>query len=149
MKNTDKLFDERCEYALDEFVLTLTATCKKIGITATEDDIANEFMAVTMDEKLLTELYGKAKHGVCKQFTSNGAEEPVFPEDRLNDDRYPPYSLIPCIGMMWDDNIPLDEYGNYYNDLHSLVCATIENTLYIFLQCYAMVLTRDFRGACV
>lgn len=148
MKNIDKLFNERCEYALDEFVLTLTASCKKLGIAATEDDIANEFMAVTMDEKLLKEIYGKAKHSVCEQFTSNGAEEPVFLEDRVQKVENP-YTLIPCIGMMWDHNIPLDEYGNYYNDLHSLVCATIENTLYIFLQCYAMVLTRDFRGACV
>lgn len=148
MKNTDKLFDERCEYALDSFVCTLTATCEELGITATEDDIANEFVAVTMDEKLLTELYDKAKHGVCERFTANGAKEPLFPEDRLKDDRYPPYSLIPCIGMMWDD-MPYDEYGNGYKDLHSLVCATIENTLYNFLQCYAMVLTRDFRGAFV
>lgn len=149
MKNPNKLFNERCEYTLDEFVLTLTASCKKLGITATEDDIANEFMAVTMDEKLFNEIYGKAKHAVCEQFTSNGAEEPVFPEDLVQNGEDSPYSLIPCIGMMWDDNIPLDEYGNYYNDLHSLVCATIEYTLYIFLQCYAMVSTRDFRGACV
>ena len=148
MKNTDKLFDERCESTLDEFVFTLTASCKELGITATEDDIANEFRAVTLDEKLLSELYRKAKHDVCEQFTANGAEKPAFPEDSAMGATYSPYSLIPCIGMLWED-MTLDEYGKNCKDLHSLVCATIENTLYTFLQCYAMVLTRDFRGACV
>lgn len=147
MKNPNKIFDERCVCSLDEFVSTLTKSCKELGITATEDDIANEFMAVAMDEKLLTELYDGAKLAVCEQFTDNGAEEPRFPEDRANGGDYSPYSLIPCIGMMWKV-MPIDKYGNNCKDLRTLVCATIENTFYTLLQCYAMVLTRDFRGAC-
>ena len=148
MTNPNKLFEERCDYTLDEFVSTVRKSCKELGITATEDDIAKEFVAVTTDEKLFTGLYGKAKNSVCEQFKSNGAEIPVFPEDLVKNGENSPYSLIPCIGMMWE-TMPLDEYGNECKDLHALVCNTIENTLFIFLQCYAMVSTHDFRGACV
>lgn len=148
MTNPNKLFKERCDYTLDEFVSTIIKSCNELGITATEDDIAMEFVTVTRDEKLLTELYGKAKHAVCEQFTSNGAEEPLFPEDRVQNGENAPYSLIPCIGMLWE-SMPFDEYGKNCKDLRTLVCNTIENTLYLFLNCYAMVLTRDYRGACV
>lgn len=148
MTNPNNLFKERCDYALDEFLSTVTKSCKELGITATEDEIAKEFVAVTTDDKLFKELYGKAKNSVCEQFTSNGAEEPFFPEDLVKNGENSPYSLIPCIGMMWEA-IDCDDYGNDCKDLRSLVCSTIENTLYTFLQCYAMVSTRDFRGACV
>lgn len=148
MTNPDKLLNERLDYALDMFVFKVLNTCKELGITATDEDIAKEFVDVATDNKLFTELYGKAKHSVCEQFTSNGAEEPVFPEDLVNNGENAPYSLIPCIGMLWE-TMPIDEYGNDCKDIRTLVCSTIENTLYVFLNCYAMVATRDFRGACV
>lgn len=152
MKNTnlDTIAEERYQATALEFVDTVMKGGKaEYGekFKFSEDDIYTEFRKTILHKATLTKLYEKAKKSIKRQFTRNGADEPSFPEDISPDkDAYTAHSLLMCIGMLWEF-MPPD--NDDCKDLAAMVHNTIENTFYNFLMGYAMVTTRDFRGACV
>ena len=125
--NLDKIAEERYQETALEFVNTVMKGGKaEYGdkFSFSEEDVYAKYREAILDKSTLTELYKKAKKAIKIQFTRNGADEPSFPEDISPDN---------------DD----------CKDLVAMVKNTIENTFYNFLMGYAMVTTRDFRGACV
>ena len=152
MKNTnmDKIAEARYQTTALEFVSTVMKGGKaEYGdkFSFSEEEVYAKYREVILDKSTLTELYEKAKKAIKMQFTCNGANEPSFPEDISTDkDAYTAHSLLMCVGMLWEF-MPPD--NDDCKDLVAMVHNTIENTFYNFLMGYAMVATRDFRGACV
>lgn len=148
--NLDKIAEERYQETALEFVNTVMKGGKlEYGdkFSFSEEDVYAKYREAILDKSTLTELYEKAKNAIKIQFTRNGADEPSFPEDISPDkDAFTAHSLLMCIGMLWEF-MPPD--NDDCKDLVAMVHNTIENTFYNFLMGYAMVATRDFRGACV